>query len=152
MEKTYKQLPFDVELAKKIQSGEVEGKIVTNEGNEVEIIRFDLIQNSFPILAIIHIPNVVSDYWEDAKLFQLNGKHGNEKLWLEIELPEEQPKAKLTKQKVKDARWERACKGTSFQKLADKYGVCKQTLMNAIKGKTWKCATYFPELLKGGEV
>lgn len=87
-----KTIPFDLETAKKIQAGEVEGRIVTNEGNEVEIIRFDLIQNSFPILAIIRIPNVVSDYWEDAKLFQLTGKHGNEKLWLEIELPEEAPK------------------------------------------------------------
>ena len=28
MEKTYKQVPFDIELAKKIQSGEIKGKIV----------------------------------------------------------------------------------------------------------------------------
>lgn len=76
-------------MAKKIQSGEIEGRIVTNEGNEVEIIRFNLTQNSFPILAIIRIPSTVTDYWEDAKLFQFNGKHGNEKIWLEIELIEE---------------------------------------------------------------
>lgn len=83
-----KTIPFDLGMAKKIQAGEIEGRIVTNEGNEVEIIRFDLIQNSFPILAIIRIPDVVSDYWEDAKLFQFNGKHGNERLWLEIEVPD----------------------------------------------------------------
>ena len=62
---------------------------------------------------------------------------------------EEQPRAKLTKKAVKDARWERAYKGTSFQKLADKYGVSKHTIQNAINGKTWKCVSYFPELPKG---
>ena len=62
---------------------------------------------------------------------------------------EEQPCAKLTKKAVKDARWERAYKGTSFQKLADKYGVSKRTIQNAINGKTWKCVSYFPQLPKG---
>ena len=57
---------------------------------------------------------------------------------------EEQGKAKLTKKIVKDARWERAYKRTSFQKLADKYGVNKKTMINAIKGITWKCVSYFP--------
>ena len=58
---------------------------------------------------------------------------------------EEQPRAKLTKKAVKDARWERAYKGTSFQKLADRYGVSKKTMQNAIKGVTWKCVPYMPE-------
>ena len=58
---------------------------------------------------------------------------------------EEQPRAKLTKKAVKDARWERAYKGTSFQRLADKYGVSKHTIQNAINGKTWKCVSYFTE-------
>lgn len=58
---------------------------------------------------------------------------------------EEQPKAKLTKKAVKDARWERAYKGTSFSKLAKKYGVNKKTMINAINGVTWKCVQYFPE-------
>ena len=62
---------------------------------------------------------------------------------------EEQPCAKLTKKAVKDARWERAYKGTSFQKLADKYGVSKRTIQNAINGKTWKCVSYFPQPPKG---
>ncbi len=35
--------------------------------------------------------------------------------------------------------------GTSYQKLADKYGVSKRTIQNAVKGKTWKCVTYMPE-------
>lgn len=63
---------------------------------------------------------------------------------------EEQTRSKLTKKSVKDARWERAYKGTSFQKLATKYGVNKKTMQNAIKGITWKCVTYMPEPPKEG--
>lgn len=62
---------------------------------------------------------------------------------------EEQPRAKLTKKTVKDARWERAYKGTSFQALADRYGVSKKTMQNAINGVTWKCVPYMPEPPKG---
>lgn len=39
--------------------------------------------------------------------------------------------------------------GTSYQKLADKYGVSKRTIQNAVKGKTWKCVTYMPEAPEG---
>lgn len=62
-----------------------------------------------------------------------------------IKIGEEQPRSKLTKKVVKKARWERAYRGTSFQKLADKYGVSKKTMQNAIAGVTWKCVAYFPE-------
>ena len=65
-----------------------------------------------------------------------------------VKVGEEQPRAKLSKKSVKDARWEHAYHGTSFQKLADKYGVSKKTMMNAINGITWKCVTYMPELPK----
>lgn len=58
---------------------------------------------------------------------------------------EEQVRSKLTKKDVKAARWERAYQGTSFQKLADRYGVSKKTMQNAINGVTWKCVSYFPE-------
>lgn len=58
---------------------------------------------------------------------------------------EEQPLAKLTKKAVKDARWERTYKGTSYEKLAAKYGVTKKTMQNAVTGVTWKCVSYFPE-------
>lgn len=58
---------------------------------------------------------------------------------------EEQPRAKLTKKAVQDARWERAFRGTSFQKLANKYGVTKKTMQNAVKGITWRCVLYMPE-------
>ena len=64
---------------------------------------------------------------------------------------EEQPRAKLTKKSVKDARWERAYKGTSFQALANRYGVSKKTMQNAINGVTWKCVPYMPEPPKGAQ-
>lgn len=69
-----------------------------------------------------------------------------------IKVGEEQPQSKLTKKIVKDARWEHAYKGTSFQKLAGKYGVSKKTMQNAIKGVTWKCVSYFPEVPKEVEL
>ncbi len=58
---------------------------------------------------------------------------------------EEQPRSKLTKKAVKDARWEHVFKGTSFQRLANRYGVSKKTMQNAIKGITWKCVSYMPD-------
>ena len=48
-------------------------------------------------------------------------------------------RAKLTEEKVTEARRERLLNGTSFQKLADKYGVSKKTMQNAISGKNWAC-------------
>ena len=62
-----------------------------------------------------------------------------------VKVGEEQVRSKLTKKAVKDARWERAYRHTSFQKLADKYGVSKKTIQNAIKGVTWRCVPYIPE-------
>lgn len=62
-----------------------------------------------------------------------------------VKVGEEQARSKLTKKIVKDARWERAYLGTSYQKLADKYGVSKNAMQNAIKGVTWKCVSYNPE-------
>lgn len=62
-----------------------------------------------------------------------------------VKIGEEQARSKLTKKAVKDARWERAYAGTPFQQLADRYGVSKKTMQNAIKGVTWKCVSYMPE-------
>lgn len=68
-----------------------------------------------------------------------------------VKVGEEQPCAKLSKKAVKDARWEHAYHGTSFQKLADRYGVSKKTMQNAINGVTWKCVPYMPEPPKEDE-
>lgn len=56
--------------------------------------------------------------------------------------------AKLTQKEVKEARQKRARYNIPYAKLADEYGVCKKTMMNAIKGKNWKCVKYFPSAPK----
>lgn len=43
-------IPFDLELAKKIQNGEVEGKIVDGEGTEYEIVKWDA-KGDYPLIA-----------------------------------------------------------------------------------------------------
>lgn len=48
-------------------------------------------------------------------------------------------RAKLTANDVYNARNERSLKGTSYQALAEKYGVAKRTIMDAVKGVNWKC-------------
>lgn len=68
-----------------------------------------------------------------------------------IKTGEEQPRAKLSKKKVKDARWEYAFTRVSCRAIARKYGVSSTAMRNAIIGKTWKCVAYYPELPKGGE-
>lgn len=70
-----------------------------------------------------------------------------------IKIGEEKTNAKLTRKIVKDARWEHVYKGTTYSELARKYGVSWQAMFCAIKGKTWKCVDYYPQLptLKGGE-
>lgn len=42
-------IPFDVELAKKIQNKEVEGKIVDKKGTEYEIVKWDTPGN-YPLI------------------------------------------------------------------------------------------------------
>lgn len=48
----YKQIPFTVENAKKIQNGEIKGKIETREGNPARIICFDRISGEYPLVAL----------------------------------------------------------------------------------------------------
>lgn len=33
---------------------------------------------------------------------------------------------------------------TKYIDLATEYGVCKKTIMDAVKGKSWKCVNYLP--------
>lgn len=62
-----------------------------------------------------------------------------------VKIGEEQPRSKLTKKAVKDARHDHIVNGVSFMALARKYGVSKKTIQNAINGVTWKCVPYKPE-------
>lgn len=49
---------------------------------------------------------------------------------------EKNHRSKLTYEKVNAARIKRN-NGESFQSIANEFGVCKKTIMQAIKGKTW---------------
>lgn len=63
------RVTFDVELAKKITNGEVEGKIVTRNGKNVRIVCFDRKSelNKFPILALIENEKVETSYIFNSK-------------------------------------------------------------------------------------
>ena len=52
METKLVRVPFDLELAERIQNGECTGRIITREGKRVRIICFDA-QNIYPIIALI---------------------------------------------------------------------------------------------------
>lgn len=55
METKFVVVPFDVELAKKITNGEVEGRIVTRRGDNVRIVCWDYksMSGDYPILALV---------------------------------------------------------------------------------------------------
>ena len=58
MKQTFKRIPFDIELAKKITKGKKKGRILTQEGKKVRIVCWDkkpISKDSldFPIVAII---------------------------------------------------------------------------------------------------
>lgn len=49
---TYKKIPFDIELAKKITNGEVKGRIVTRDGHQARIICSDK-EGYYSIVALV---------------------------------------------------------------------------------------------------
>lgn len=53
MEKKYIKVPFDVEMAKRISNGEVDGKIITRDGYNLRIVCFDAKTNYYPIVAMM---------------------------------------------------------------------------------------------------
>lgn len=53
METKMIRVPFDVELAKKITNGDVEGRIVTCEGNNVRILCWDKKDKTYSIAALV---------------------------------------------------------------------------------------------------
>lgn len=61
--------PFTIELAKKIQAGEVEGTIRTKSGQHVEIVSWNIDCNDYRILGI-------KRYGENGDLFDLYSKDG----------------------------------------------------------------------------
>lgn len=85
METKYVKIQFDVELAKKITNGEVEGKVVTRDGKSVRIVCFDAKQDN-PIVALISLFDIesVNSYAKDGIIFE-GGTHPND---LMLEVPE----------------------------------------------------------------
>ena len=87
MEQKLVKVPFDVELAKRIQSGECEGRIVTRDGENVRILCFDRKGTELPIVALVEIKCGVEDYFSfyingDYDTYENNGKD------LMLEIPE----------------------------------------------------------------
>ena len=48
-----KRIDFDIDLAKKIQAGEAQGRIVTRDGRKARIICFDK-KGDYPIVALVN--------------------------------------------------------------------------------------------------
>lgn len=79
------KVPFEVEMAKRIQNGEVEGKVVTRDGQSVRIVCFEAKQDD-PVVALISYDNAerVKSYAKDGIIFE-GGTHPND---LMLEVPE----------------------------------------------------------------
>lgn len=71
-----KTIPFDLETAKKIQAGEVEGKIVTKKGNTVRIICFDA--NSACNYSIIGLVKDADSNFEECCRYFTDGTRDRE--------------------------------------------------------------------------
>lgn len=51
-------IPFDLELAKKIQNGELSGKIVNGEGTEFEVVKWDS-KGDYPLIGVYLMKKLV---------------------------------------------------------------------------------------------
>ena len=88
MEKKYVKVPFDVEMAKRIHSGECEGRIVTRDGRSARVACWDLksINKFYSILALIDNGNEEVTWIYSNKGFsntELESKHD-----IMLEIPE----------------------------------------------------------------
>lgn len=71
--KKFKVLPFNLETAKQIHKGEIEGRIIAN-GVPAKIVSFDLENKKYPIAAIV-VGNKGHEYVGN---FDVNGKSDTE--------------------------------------------------------------------------
>lgn len=84
METKYVRVPFEVELAKKIQNKECDGRIVTDDGRSVRIVCWDRKCVEYPIIALIDN----DEKGEGFGLFTTDGKITYQSLNLILEIPE----------------------------------------------------------------
>mgnify|MGYP001398720187 CR=1 FL=1 len=88
METKYVRVPFEVELAKRIQNKECEGRIVTRDGIHVRVVCWDKIDDDSPIVALLKCREK-----EVVEIFMIDGRwhcDGDEEsnLDLLLEIPE----------------------------------------------------------------
>lgn len=86
METKYVRVPFEVELAKKIQNKECDGRIVTRDGRSARIVCFD-VQSIYPIISLVKDDNgkeKTIDCISDGRLY----KDTETKNDLMLEVPE----------------------------------------------------------------
>lgn len=80
-------IPFDIELAKKITNGEVEGKVVTRDGRNARIVCWDRADKIYPIVGLCNYPDsdneIVYSYTKDG-YFDHTKKGYNQDLVLEV--------------------------------------------------------------------
>lgn len=80
-------IPFDLKLAKKIQNGEVEGKIVDGEGLEYNILKWDA-EGSYPLIGVYFSKSIDTTM---ARSFNEQGAYNRTMetvLDLQLEVPE----------------------------------------------------------------
>lgn len=106
-----KTIPFDLETAKKIQAGEIEGKIKTRCGDKVRIVSWDSTARCFgfagsttPIIAQDEDEHLYS-YFEDG--CYIKGDEHPKDLVLEVPVNERQfkPFDKVLVRQSKDGEW-----------------------------------------------
>lgn len=84
MEKKLVRVPFEVGMAKKITSGEVEGRIVTRDGRSVRIVCWDKINNDYPVIGLVETEGKEENYDYTSKGEFVEGNCRNLDLMLEI--------------------------------------------------------------------
>ena len=78
------QVPFDIELAKKITSGDILGKVVTRDGKNTRIVCFDKKNPDYPIVGLVIRENIeVSASFTSEGIYS-KGCSGKNDLMLEI--------------------------------------------------------------------
>ncbi len=85
MEKKYIKVSFDVEMAKRISNGEVDGKIITRDGRNVRVVCWDA-RGDLCILALLEgkSKDDVGAYPNDGRIFM----EGESPVDLMLEIPE----------------------------------------------------------------
>lgn len=85
MEQKFVTVPFDIEKAKAIQNGELEGKIVTRDGRSVRIVCFDRKSYEYPIVALIEKDSIENYgvFCIDGRL-NISGNDANGDLFLQL--------------------------------------------------------------------